>query len=301
MKFSHVKEFVKLARTLNYTQAAAELFMTQPVLSRHIAQIESELGVKLFLRSTHQVALTPAGVKALEAFEGIFSQYDSLLKALKSQATGLSGSLSIGLLYYAIDGYFESVIRPISKIAPNIDVSIVSYQPPKLAEDLLKGKIDLGLTLKPAAPLGDNVRVIDINEEKMVLLCSECHPLAKRREVEAAQLRGQRFVFMEKENWQEPHVMKILNDNNIEIAEKFYTEQIDTLTETIIDKNAVLILSSHISSMKRKSIKFLRIKHDDFKIRISAIFMADNTNPCLNIFTSWIKNNLTEISNSLKF
>jgi DNA-binding transcriptional LysR family regulator len=300
VRFSRIKEFIKLARTLNYTQAAGELFTTQPVLSRHIAALEAELGVRLFERSTHEVALTPAGLKALEGFEGILAQYDSLLQNLKSQGAGLSGALAIGILYYAIDGYLETVINPMRKIAPGIDLSVVSYQPPKLAEDLAQGKIDLGLTLKPAVPSGAEVREVEINEEKLVLLCPEGHPLAKRRKVEASHLDGQRFVFMAKENWQEPYITDILSKNNIKIAETYYTEQIDTLADSIINNNAISILAGHARSMNRKGIKFVQIKNNSFKIAISVVFMADNKNPCLNIFIEWLENNKKTIYQELK-
>ena len=95
MRLSRLKEFIKLARTLNYTQTAGELFTTQPVLSRQTPWGRS-WGARLFARSTHQVALTAAGVKALAGFEGVVGLYDSLLRDLKAQGAGLSSSLIIG-------------------------------------------------------------------------------------------------------------------------------------------------------------------------------------------------------------
>ena len=61
LKIKYLEEFVVLANCLNFSQTAQQLYMTQPVLSRHISALEQELGVKLFRRTTQSVALTQAG------------------------------------------------------------------------------------------------------------------------------------------------------------------------------------------------------------------------------------------------
>ncbi|MBE6969158.1 MAG: LysR family transcriptional regulator [Ruminococcaceae bacterium] len=61
MTIKQLEYFMAVARTLSFTDAAAELFISQPALSRSIASLENELGVPLLTRSHHNVALTPAG------------------------------------------------------------------------------------------------------------------------------------------------------------------------------------------------------------------------------------------------
>ncbi len=63
MRISYLKEFIILSKCLNYSLAAKHLNITQPGLSRHIAALEDEIGVKLFSRDTHKVTLTRSGVQ----------------------------------------------------------------------------------------------------------------------------------------------------------------------------------------------------------------------------------------------
>lgn len=61
MKIQSLREFLTLSRVKNFNVASEQLFLSQPTLSRHIKEIEEELGVPLFLRSTRQVELTEYG------------------------------------------------------------------------------------------------------------------------------------------------------------------------------------------------------------------------------------------------
>ena len=62
MKTEKLYEFLVLSKTLNYSRAAETLYISQSALSKHILEIEQELNTQLFLRTTHDVKLTEAGL-----------------------------------------------------------------------------------------------------------------------------------------------------------------------------------------------------------------------------------------------
>lgn len=66
MRMDILKEFTSLARNLNFSTTARELYITQSTLSKHIALLEKELGAVLFARDSHKVELTEAGTLSLE-------------------------------------------------------------------------------------------------------------------------------------------------------------------------------------------------------------------------------------------
>jgi DNA-binding transcriptional LysR family regulator len=284
MKINYLKEFVTLAQNLNYTQTADQLFMTQSILSRHIQNIEEELGIRLLNRSTHGVELTADGLFVREHFKKILAQYDTMTAGLASRANGSSGSLKVGMIYYAIDDYYESLIRPFENRYPNVVVSIISHQPPSLMEDLIHQKIDVGLTLKTAIPPFDNVHVFDAGKEPMIVLTSDRNPLSSKDEISVRELGGESFVFMKSEVWHEPYVMKLLSLHDMGNVRRIYTEQIDTLTNTVLEKNAVAMVARHVSSMHRKGIAALPVREKDFEITVALAWLRDNANPCLWIF-----------------
>ncbi|MBP2652413.1 MAG: transcriptional regulator AlsR family, partial [Firmicutes bacterium] len=65
MELRQLKYFLSVAKNLNFTRSAAELFITQPTLSQQIAELEKEIGVQLFVRSTRKIKLTHAGTTLL--------------------------------------------------------------------------------------------------------------------------------------------------------------------------------------------------------------------------------------------
>lgn len=84
-------EFTILANTLSFSKAASKLYITQSVLSRHIIEMEKELGVQLFSRNTHGVVLTDAGRVLLRDTEALIRKTDettTLLHSFKLEADG---------------------------------------------------------------------------------------------------------------------------------------------------------------------------------------------------------------------
>lgn len=89
--------FLKVAETGNLTRAAAQLHMTQPALSRHLKQLEEEMGVALLMRHGRGVRLTEAGALFVEQAREILSRADTLSEVLHAREARPSGQLAIGM------------------------------------------------------------------------------------------------------------------------------------------------------------------------------------------------------------
>lgn len=80
MKIEHLREYIALARTLNFSATARYLNTSQPVLSSHIKAIEQELGVELLSRNQHRVRLNKSGQITYEHALRIVEQYDAMIR-----------------------------------------------------------------------------------------------------------------------------------------------------------------------------------------------------------------------------
>ncbi len=83
MDINRFEEFIVLADCLNYSKAASLLYLTQPVLSRHIHELEDLLGAQLFIRNTHRVTLTPVGELAAEELGNAMEAYHKAMRNIK--------------------------------------------------------------------------------------------------------------------------------------------------------------------------------------------------------------------------
>lgn len=95
MELRVLNYFLVIARESNFTKAAEQLHITQPTLSRQIAQLEEELGAKLFVRSNHSIILTEAGMMLKRRAQELLSLADKTRKDISYIGQNLEGTLSI--------------------------------------------------------------------------------------------------------------------------------------------------------------------------------------------------------------
>jgi DNA-binding transcriptional LysR family regulator len=97
MDFRHIKAFIAVADTLSVTKAAERLHISQPPLSRHIHQLEEELGLTLFLRHRQGVTLTEDGRRLLEKARALDAAGMEFHEAARQMARGEQNRIRIGI------------------------------------------------------------------------------------------------------------------------------------------------------------------------------------------------------------
>ena len=117
-------EFLVLSQTLSFSAAAKKLFMTQSSLSRHIAELEAELGVRLLERSTHSVRLTQPGRLLASRVPELMQKNSSALSRLRLAGSSTSGSVSICCLENNIHEQLVIFLNYFSAKYPDVDFSI---------------------------------------------------------------------------------------------------------------------------------------------------------------------------------
>ena len=98
MRIEHVEEFIDLSVTLNFTRTAKHFFVTQPVLSKHIASLEQELGGKLFERDKHNMRITPFGEALLPLAKQLVGDKNRMLAEAQGLTAGKKPSIKVGFL-----------------------------------------------------------------------------------------------------------------------------------------------------------------------------------------------------------
>lgn len=123
MTTERLYEFLVLSQSLNYSKAAPALHISQSVLTKHIKNMEKELGTTLFDRNTHGVALTPAGLLLSKEAEPLITSCNSSLKFLMPSDVPEKGTLRIGCtLELSYAAHIQVFIQNFSKTYPDIDV-----------------------------------------------------------------------------------------------------------------------------------------------------------------------------------
>lgn len=192
MNLTNLSYFLKVAEKEHMTQAAEELHITQPALSRAISNLEQELGVRLFEREGKNIALNENGIILQSAAKRIFEELDSLEQRLKDTGTGLSGALCIGSSFPSREpDLVQQCILEFMQKYPNVAINYIQHSPNLLLEDLRERRIDIAITTIPM----HNADIVwqEVFSEKLGLLLAKDHPLAQYPTIRMEQLRYERF------------------------------------------------------------------------------------------------------------
>ncbi|MGN1003438.1 MAG: LysR family transcriptional regulator [Oscillospiraceae bacterium] len=191
MEVKLMKEFIVLAETCNFQEAAERLYISASSLSKHVKTMEEEFGVPLFDRTTRNVKLNKCGETFYEYAKQMVKLYDACTSDLNELRINRDCHLSIGFLpKFEPSGIIE-VLSDFAKERPDLKVEMVATNQPK--ELLRSHKCNFVFT-------GDNCeKDSDINSflyktDNLVAVFPSEHPLAKESCVTVDQLRDERFI-----------------------------------------------------------------------------------------------------------
>lgn len=140
-----LKVFCSAARQLSFTKTSEELFVSQPAVSRHIKELETEYGIRLFERTGGHLILTPAGRIFLKLAEGILESYNALKYEMNCLQGDFSGYLRIGASTTIAQYVLPKVLADFSARYPSISLSLMNGNSTEIEEALCARTIDLGL------------------------------------------------------------------------------------------------------------------------------------------------------------
>jgi len=180
MDFRHLRAFVTVAEELHFTRAAERLHISQPPLSRHIRQLEQEVGVALFERTRPRVVLTAAGHRLLRQAQELVAAGEDLLgvaRQLRDEGVAL---VKVGIgpgLWQAVD----RVRAHHAKTFPYVSVDATDLMSHEQADALLRRRIDVGFSRDPVN--SSRLWSEALFDEGLVVLLPQGHRLAKRKAV----------------------------------------------------------------------------------------------------------------------
>ena len=182
-----------VARTANFTRAAAELHVAQPALSVAIRRLEADLGVRLFERTSRRVSLTPAGTAFLERAARVSREVDALADEMREYAGGARGRLRLSAWYH-VEPDLVDFMRDFTAVNPLVEVSIQELPVDETLAALRAGDIDLAVVVQfPGLDLDDFGRA-PLRTEPAVLVVRADDALAGEESLDLADLSGRPFV-----------------------------------------------------------------------------------------------------------
>lgn len=140
--------FIKVVEFGTFNQAAVQLHVTQPALSRRIGALEDELGTRLFDRHGRGVTLTDAGLVLRDHAEGLMRHMEQVRSEIQSRASSPTGTLSVGLPAPFRTIVSRTLVPQFCIDYPNVKLHVFENTPQIIQPLLLKGALELGVIFR---------------------------------------------------------------------------------------------------------------------------------------------------------
>jgi LysR family nitrogen assimilation transcriptional regulator len=171
MELKQIESFVRVAELGSFTKAAAALGMPQPLLSRHVRQLEVELHQNLLIRNGRGVSLTEAGTVMLEHGRGILHQVALAQEELGSVRGALAGKVSIGLPPSLSKLVTVPLTLAFRKALPQAQLSLGEGFSVVMVESLRAGRMDMAVLYNP--PPSPELEMTLLHEDALILIAGK--------------------------------------------------------------------------------------------------------------------------------
>ena len=192
MELRHLKYFVMVSKTLNFSDAATRLFITQGTLSQQIQQLESEIGTQLFDRTRHSVVLTEAGEELLPLAIRTIEDSEACCNRMRDLKGKLTGTLRIGTTH-SFSELLTDTVKKFIKEHHGVKLKIQSETASDLIEMLLNKELDLALAFKPAMAY-EELESEPLFKNRLSAVMRRYHPLASHKFLTMEDLENHRIV-----------------------------------------------------------------------------------------------------------
>jgi len=191
-----LQAFVAVAERASFRQAAADLFLSQPALSRRIEKLEESLGVKLFERTTRRVHLTNVGQTFLVNVRTALDALEDAVLGVADLAAHRTGTVTLACVPSAVWHFLPDVLKRFSERFPRIRVRIHDESAQDVLNLVLAGEADFGINFTGA----ENPEIVfePVYVESYVLAMRRDHRLARRKKLSWKDTVDERYISVAK-------------------------------------------------------------------------------------------------------
>ena len=238
--------FHTVARRLNFTKAASELYISQPAVTKHIHELENQLKIKLFDRNGSKIKLTQAGEILLNHAEHIFDIYRTIEFDLNSLANRQSGILRLGASTTNAQYILPPILAAFHKKFPDIHITLTIDNTEQIEQALQDKKIDLGVIEGYSKNSG--IKYTEFLKDEIVLVSSTKNSLVTSASIQPEQLKQIPLLLREPGSGTLEvisHALKIVGINISDLRSEMQLGGSESMKMYILHSNCMAFLSVH--------------------------------------------------------
>lgn len=281
IELRHFTYFLTVAEELHFRNAAEKLFISQPGLSTQIKQMETILGVQLFIRDKKKVKLTPAGVYLKSEVEFVLNHVRQVKKQVRLIGEGQMGEVRIGFLGSAMQNVIPNLLLKLQKTHPEIHASLDELSNRAQINALLKDQLDLGFVRLGSVP--KSLKSLPVFEDTFSLVVPKASEFDQSNFKGMYQVADESFILFSKEY--SPlyfdTVMSICEEAGFLPNVSHKSVHAQTIFRLVENGLGIAIVPTSLQHGFKMRVKFIELKKIHQRAVLSVVWKKDNRNPIL--------------------
>lgn len=288
MELRHLRVFVAVAEELHFGRAAQRLHLSQPPVSLAIKELETELGLRLFERTSRRIELTADGEAVLFDARAVLARLEALRQHAQSASSGHRGSLSVGFISLATYSFLPNMLSRFCSDFPDVKFALHESTTDRMLSDLEAGALDLGCVfLTPQLPQTLNYR--PTSRYQLLIALHESHPLASWDPIPLEALREEQFLLFER------HQGSMMFDTVVTTCMRhgfspriFHATQQNTIISLISAGFGVALVPDCVQVLHREGVVFRSLRDEETHVETGVAWRRDNESITLAKFLDYL-------------
>ncbi|MCD8028675.1 MAG: LysR family transcriptional regulator [Erysipelotrichaceae bacterium] len=257
----HLQIFQEVACVKSMSQAAKNLYISQPTISQKIQEIEDEYHIKLFQRTHKTLLISEEGTSFLKYTNRILNEIDEMvdyfLNNNGNKTIRLGATLTVGCTI------IPQLLKQINQKYPNICIQITVDNTLCIENLLLENKLDIGIVE------GDlrNPKIIrePIIQDQLVFISTPSHPLTKYKTIQTSQLENYPFILREKGSGTRAKFDQFMNRYKVDYQTAWTCHSWESIKQAVLNDFGISIISVHMieNEIKDGTLQILNIENWD--------------------------------------
>ena len=279
MDFRQLEVFLAIAKFKSFSKAAEYLYLTQPTVSNHLSNLESDLNTILInrSRSNKNISLTRAGELLYDYAINIINLRENAKFKLGEFKGKIVGNIEIASSTVPEQYIIPEIICEFNKTYPDVTFTICHYDSAQVVKGIINGDIDFGIV---GAKIPHNqLKYADLTEDELVVVIPYNNSIQNTdiTEIRLKDLLKERFILRERGSGTRSIIEKSLKRENIDINKLqviAYIENTETIKQCIRRGLGISILSKRTieDEIKYKQLDYVNIKNTKLKRKFYFVY-----------------------------
>jgi LysR family transcriptional regulator, transcriptional activator of the cysJI operon len=282
-----LKVFYTVSQKLSFTKAAEALFISQPAVTKHIKELEEQLGTSLFKRNGSNITLTRAGQILVKHAQHIFETYAALENEIAQLSDAVSGNIRIGASTTLAQYVLPRILAMFKSTHPAIHFTFTSGNSEAIEQMVMAEQIDIAIV--EGNSRHPQITYEPFVKDEIVLVSKPGNAIAQKGEIKPSQLLSVPLVLREQGSGTLDVIYKALKKNGIRIKDlkiEIQLESTESIKQYLLHTECAAFLSIHsiTKELQQNELTIIDIKGMDISRTFQFIHLHGQTSKLPSVF-----------------